>query len=397
MTARSQVGHMTATLPQMLADLETLVRCESPTADLDAVAKSADVVTELGTARLGLRPERITIEGRTHLRWRLGDAPSRVLLLGHHDTVWPIGSLGRHPFVVENGVVRGPGCFDMKAGLVMAFHAVAALSDPSGVTVLVTGDEETGLPTSRWLVEEEASGCAAALVLEASADGAALKTARKGVSLYGVEAHGRAAHAGLEPERGVNATVELAHQVIAVGALADTGRGTSVTPTVLTSGTTTNTVPEAGRFAVDVRVRDAAEQARVDRAMRALRPVSGGARLEISGGPNRPPLEHMASAELFARAVTLADRLGLATPVGAAVGGASDGNLTAGVGTPTLDGLGAVGGGAHADDEHVVVAELPGRTALLTALTDDLLADPPPRGRAYQLAGSVRPLEGDPS
>jgi glutamate carboxypeptidase len=397
MTDHSLVARMTAALPQMLADLETLVRCESPSADLDAVAASADVVTELGTARLGVRPERITIEGRTHLRWRLGDGPARVLLLGHHDTVWPIGSLGRHPFVVEYGVVRGPGCFDMKAGLVMAFHAVAALPDPSGVTVLVTGDEEMGSPTSRWLVEEEASGCAAALVLEASADGGALKTARKGVSLYGVEAYGRAAHAGLEPERGVNTTLELAHQVLAVGALADPGRGTSVTPTVLTSGTTTNTVPEAGRFTVDVRVRDAAEQARVDRAMRALRPVSDGARLEITGGPNRPPLEHEASAVLFARAVALADRLGLATPVGAAVGGASDGNLTAGVGTPTLDGLGAVGGGAHADDEHVIVDELPGRTALLTALTDDLLADPPPRDRAYQPAGNIRPPEGDPS
>jgi glutamate carboxypeptidase len=246
-------------------------------------------------------------------------------------------------------------------------------------------------------VEEEASGCAAALVLEASADGGALKTARKGVSLYEVEAYGRAAHAGLEPERGVNTTVELAHQVIAVGALADPGRGTSVTPTVLTSGTTTNTVPDVGRFAVDVRVRDTAEQARVDRAMRSLRPVSDGARLEITGGPNRPPLEHAASAVLFARAAALADRLGLAAPVGAAVGGASDGNFTAGVGTPTLDGLGAVGGGAHADDEHVVVGELPGRSALLAALTDDLLADPPPRGRAYEPAGHVRLFEGDPS
>ncbi|EPD69566.1 M20 family metallopeptidase [Streptomyces sp. HGB0020] len=397
MTQHALVAHMTATLPQILADLETLVRCESPSADLDAVATSADVVTELGTARLGVRPERITIEGRTHLRWRLGAGPARVLLLGHHDTVWPIGSLDRHPFVVEDGVVRGPGCFDMKAGLVMAFHAVAALPDPSGVTVLVTGDEEVGSPTSRRLVEEEASGCVAALVLEASADGGALKTARKGVSLYEVEAHGRAAHAGLEPESGVNATVELAHQVIAVGALADPGRGTSVTPTVLTSGTTTNTVPDVGRFAVDVRVRDTAEQARVDRAMRALRPVSDGARLEITGGPNRPPLEHAASAVLFARAAALADRLGLAAPVGAGVGGASDGNFTAGVGTPTLDGLGAVGGGAHADDEHVVVGELPSRSALLAALTDDLLADPPPRGRAYEPAGHVRPWEGDPS
>ncbi|BCL25307.1 glutamate carboxypeptidase [Streptomyces aurantiacus] len=389
------VTHMTAALPRILDDLAALVGRESPSADLDAVARSADVVAELGTARLGVRPERIVIEGRTHLRWRLGDAPSRVLLLGHHDTVWPIGSLARRPFSVDGGVVRGPGCFDMKAGLVMAFHAVAALPDPSGVTVLVTGDEELGSPTSRWLVEEEASDCAAALVLEASADGGALKTGRKGVSLYEVRVHGRAAHAGLEPERGVNATVELAHQVLAVNGLPDPRRGTSVTPTVLTSGSTTNTVPGSGRFAVDVRVRDAAEQSRVDRAMHALRPVLPDARVEITGGPNRPPLEPHASATLFARAVVLADRLGLPEPVGVAVGGASDGNFTAGVGTPTLDGLGAVGGGAHADDEHVIVAELPRRGALLAALADDLLADPPPRTGARDAAGPARTLEGD--
>ncbi|MFF6995882.1 M20 family metallopeptidase [Streptomyces sp. NPDC008313] len=388
------VAHMTEALPRMLADLETLVSCESPSADLDAVAASADVVAEVGTARLGVRPERIVIEGRTHLRWRLGDAPRRVLLLGHHDTVWPIGSLLSHPFSIVDGLIRGPGCFDMKAGLVMAFHAAAALPDPSGVTILVTGDEEMGSPTSRRLVEEEASGCAAALVLEASADGGALKTGRKGVSLYEVAVRGRAAHAGLEPERGVNATVELAHQVLAVSALPDPGRGTTVTPTLLTSGNTTNTVPDAGRFAVDVRVRDVAEQSRVDRAMRALRAVLPGSRLEIGGGPNRPPLERDASAALFARAVAVAGRLGMPEPVGVAVGGASDGNLTAGVGTPTLDGLGAVGGGAHADDEHVFVAELPRRSALLAALTADLLAGPPLTD-ARQATESSGPLQAD--
>ncbi|MEF9915434.1 MULTISPECIES: M20 family metallopeptidase [unclassified Streptomyces] len=387
------VAHMTEALPRMLADLETLINCESPSADLDAVAASADVVTEVGTARLGVRPERIVIEGRTHLRWRLGDAPRRVLLLGHHDTVWPIGSLLSHPFSIVDGLIRGPGCFDMKAGLVMAFHAAAALPDPSGVTILVTGDEEMGSPTSRRLVEEEASGCAAALVLEASADGGALKTGRKGVSLYEVAVRGRAAHAGLEPERGVNATVELAHQVLAVSALLDPERGTTVTPTLLTSGNTTNTVPDAGRFAVDVRIRDVAEQTRVDRAMRALRAVLPGSRLEIGGGPNRPPLERAASAALFARAVAVAGRLGLPEPVGAAVGGASDGNLTAGVGTPTLDGLGAVGGGAHADDERVFVAELPRRSALLAALTADLLKGPPLTD-ARQATESSGPLQG---
>lgn len=269
--------------------------------------------------------------------------------------------------------MRGPGCFDMKAGVVMAMHAVAALADRDGVTLLVTGDEEVGSPSSRRLIEDEAAGCTAALVLEAAADGGAVKTERKGVSLYEVRAHGRAAHAGLEPERGVNATVELAYQVLAVTMLADPERGTTVTPTLLSSGTTTNTVPATGGFAVDVRVPDAAEQLRIDDAMHALAPVLTGARVEVTGGPNRPPLDAKASAELFAHAATLAAELGLAPLSRASVGGGSDGNFTAGIGTPTLDGLGAVGGGAHAEDEHVLVDALPERTALLAALIGELL------------------------
>ncbi|RPE39198.1 glutamate carboxypeptidase [Streptomyces sp. Ag109_O5-1] len=366
-----------AALPGILADIKRLVACESPSSDLGAVARSADCVAELGAARLGAAPERIVLDGVTHLRWRFGPGPTRVLLLGHHDTVWPLGSLSTHPFNVSGGVLRGPGCFDMKAGLVMAMHAIAALPDPGGVTLLVTGDEEVGSPTSRELIETEASGCAAALVLEASADGGALKTERKGVSRYEVHVRGHAAHAGLEPERGVNAGTELAHQVLAVNALTDPTRGTTVVPTALSAGTTANTVPAYGRFDVDVRVRSEHEQTRLDTLIRALQPILPGADLEITGGPNRPPLEAGASADLFVRAARLADRLGLKALTSAAVGGASDGNFTAGVGTPTLDGLGAVGGGAHADDEHVLVDELPGRTALLTALLADLLVTTP--------------------
>jgi glutamate carboxypeptidase len=366
------VSRMAAVLPAMLADIEALVRCESPSADLSAVASSADLVARLGTERLGVAPERVVIDGRSHLRWRLSAGASRVLLLCHHDTVWPLGSLSRRPFEIADGVLRGPGCFDMKAGIVLALHAVAGLADRSGVTILVTGDEEIGSPTSRALIEAEAVDCAAALVLEASADGGALKTERKGVSLYELRAYGKAAHAGLEPERGVNASLEVAHQLFAVATIGDPSRGTTVTPTLMSAGTTTNTVPAAGQFAVDVRVRDTAEQRRVDAAMRALRPVLDGARLEVTGGPNRPPLETAASAALFARAATLATALGLPPLTRAAVGGGSDGNLTAGVGTPTLDGLGAVGGGAHADDEHVLIADLPPRAALLAALIADL-------------------------
>ncbi|MDN5851602.1 MAG: M20 family metallopeptidase [Actinomycetia bacterium] len=355
----------------MLDDIERLVCCESPSADRDAVARSAEVVADIGSRLLGVPPERIVYDGRTHLRWRFGDGP-RVLVLGHHDTVWPIGSLSTHPYEVRDGVLRGPGCFDMLAGVVMALHAIAALDDRNGVTLLVTGDEEIGSPTSQSLIEDEARGCAAALVLEASADGGALKTERKGVSLYDVHVIGRAAHAGLEPERGVSATVEAAQQVLATAVLGDVAAGTTVTPTVLSAGTTTNTVAAEARFAVDVRVRTAAEQDRVDGAMQALAPSLEGARIDVGGGPNRPPLSADASGALFARAVRLAERLGIDAPTSAAVGGASDGNFTAGVGTPTLDGLGAVGGGAHADDEHVVVAELAPRTALLAALIDDV-------------------------
>jgi glutamate carboxypeptidase len=371
----SLVRDLRAALPALLAEIETLVRAESPSADLAAVARSADVVAGIGARRLGVAPDRIVVSGHTHLRWRLGDGPDRVLLLGHHDTVWPLGTLATHPWSTAGGRLRGPGCFDMKAGVVMALHAAAAaVARGAAVTVLITGDEEIGSPSSQALIEQEAAGVRAALVLEPSADGGALKTARKGAGFYRVRITGRAAHAGLEPERGVNAGVELAHQILAVHRLGDPDLGTTVTPTAVSAGTTTNTVPAAAEFAVDVRVRDEAEQHRVAAALAGLRPVLGGARLVVEGGGNRPPLTAAASAGLFARAVALADRLGLAPLRGASVGGASDGNFTAGVGVPTLDGLGAVGGGAHADDEHVLIDALPDRTALVTALVLDVLS-----------------------
>jgi glutamate carboxypeptidase len=368
------VALMTARLPQILDDVAALVTCESPSADLAAVTASGDAVASVGSRLLGAKPDRVVVDGRPHLRWRTGAGQQRVILLGHHDTVWPVGSLQAHPLSLSGGVLRGPGCFDMKTGLVMALHAVAVLGVPGGLTILATSDEEVGSPTSRGLIETEAAGCRAALVLEAAADGGAIKTERKGTSIYHVRVGGRAAHAGLEPEKGVNATVELAHQVLAVSALADAGRGTTVTPTVAAAGTTTNTVPAGGEFAVDVRMWDVAEQQRVDGAIRALTPAIAGAALEVDGGPNRPPLSAAASGALFERAGLLAARLGLPPLARAAVGGASDGNFTAGVGIPTLDGLGAVGGGAHADHEHVLIDQIPGRTALLAALIDDLLA-----------------------
>lgn len=362
-------------LPEMLADIEALVTAESPTGDPAAVAKCAELVAALGTRLTGAPPERLTVGGRTHLRWRFG-AGERVLLLGHFDTVWPVGSLIGHPYAVTDGRLTGPGCFDMKAGLVLLFHALALLEELDGVTVLATSDEEVGSLTSRALIEDAARHSAAVLVLEAGEDGA-VKTSRKGVSTYDVDITGRAAHAGLDPHRGVNASVELAHQILRITELGDPRAGTTVTPTVASSGTTRNTVPDTARLLVDVRAWTAEEQRRVDDGMRALAPGIDDAVIEVRGGPERPPLQPEVSAELFDRARRLAAGLGYSPLRGVAVGGGSDGNLTAGVGTPTLDGLGAVGGGAHADDEHVIVAELPARAALVAELVRELLGERP--------------------
>jgi glutamate carboxypeptidase len=363
----------------MLADLEELVLHESFSADHAAVARSAEAVGALGRRLLGTGPETIVIDGVTHLRWVFGTP--RVLLVGHHDTVWPIGSLQDHPWSVADGIARGPGVLDMKAGLVQMFHALASLPSPDGVCVLINGDEEVGSATSRELIEESARGCAAAFVLEAAADEeGALKTARKGTSRYEVVVRGRAAHAGQEPHRGVNAAVEAAHQVLSIAAFgASMGAvgGThsvlgsaTVTPTLLSAGSARNTVPALARVSVDVRVPTSAAQDRVDELMRGLTARTPGARLEVLGGRQRPPLEPESSGELFALACRLAAELGEQPLRGAAVGGASDGNYTAAAGCPTLDGLGAVGAGAHADSEYVEIARMVPRARLLARLIE---------------------------
>jgi glutamate carboxypeptidase len=353
---------------QILDDVATLVSCESPSNDLGAVAACAELVGDLGQELIGITPLVHEIQGRRHLLWR-GGGPTQVLLVGHCDTVWPMGTLDRWPFSVDGDRATGPGVFDMKAGLAQLFHALAALDDLTGVTVLVTADEEIGSPTSRALIEAEATGARAALVLEASAAGA-LKTARKGISMYRMQVHGKASHAGLEPEAGINATIEAAHQVLAIDALGASAVGTTVTPTVLHSGRTMNTIPDLAEISVDVRAGDPAEQRRVDEAMRGLLPALPGARLDLTGEINRPPLDGAASAGLFALARSLAEGMGLPPLRDAAVGGASDGNFTAGVGTPTLDGLGAVGDHAHAEGEWASVAAMADRAALVAALVD---------------------------
>lgn len=346
----------------MVDDLAALVEVESPSADVAATTACADVLAALGTERVGVAPERHDAGGHPALVWRLG-GPTRVLLVGHFDTVWPMGTLAELPFAVKDGRATGPGVFDMKAGIVQGLHALATLDDLDGITVLLTSDEETGSLGSRPLIEAEARGARAALVLEPSADGA-LKTARKGVGMYAIDVRGRAAHAGLEPEKGVNALIELAHQVLALESIARPGIGTTVTPTVSRAGTVTNVVPEEARVDIDVRCSTPDEQARVDAAMHARTAVLPGAGVRVTGAPNRPPMPASSSQELFELARSLAPF----PLLGVEVGGGSDGNFTAGVGTPTLDGLGAVGDGAHARHEWTDVDAMPVRAKLLADL-----------------------------
>lgn len=375
--ARAAVREAQLGLPTMLEDSRVLIGTESPSSDLAAVVRSAEAVRMLVDRQLDISAEVVEREGVAHVRYR--PASPRVMLLAHHDTVWPLGTLDAIPFGVHDDTMRGPGCLDMKVGLVQAVHALAILRNQLGddglgaVELLVTGDEECGSTTSRSLIEADARGMLAALVLEAAADGGALKVARKGAAVYRLDVVGRAAHAGLDPEAGVNAGLELAHQALAVERLGDPASQTTVTPTMMTAGTTANTVPAHASLHIDVRTWSTGEQERVDRDLRLLEPVLPGAELLIDGAPGRPPFERTASEDLFRRWNLAAERCGYDEVGGVAVGGASDGNFTAGIGLPTLDGLGAVGGGAHAADEHVEVSRIPARTAVLATLIADLL------------------------
>lgn len=351
----------------MVADLESLVTVESPSRDPEALRASAETLAAVIEHRLGSRPTLVASEAGPHVWWSGGGEP-RVLLVGHHDTVFPTGTLTRRPFRIDGDTATGPGVFDMKAGIVQAVHAVASLADHSGVEILITADEEVGSGSSRSLIEERARACGAVLVLEPSADGGALKTARKGTGTYDIRIHGRAAHAGLEPEKGVNALVEAANQVLVIDTLGAPSEGTTVTPTLASVGTADNVVPAEARVVVDVRVVRDDERARVDAAMRSLRPVHPEAVIEVGGGFNRPPMPPEASEWLFPLACEVADEANLGSLSGVFVGGGSDGNFTAAIGVATLDGLGAVGGGAHADTEWVDLAAMPGRAQLLAGL-----------------------------
>ena len=354
--------------------LRVLVCEETPSRDVPALRAGVETLAAMVRDSLGREPRILELDGGVPAL--LGEAPARpsVLLLCHLDTVWPRGTLADFPFTEDGERASGPGVFDMKAGLVIGLDAAERTLARDHVTLLVTCDEEVGSGASRELLERTATGAAAVLVLEGGAPGGAVKHARKGVSIYDLRIQGVAAHAGLEPEVGVNATVELAHLVLDLERLADPDLGTTVTPTGAVSGTTTNTVPAQARLSADVRAWSATELARIDAAIRARVPAVPGATVAVLGGVNRLPLESAHSAELLAMAREVAAEHGLGPVPSAAVGGGSDGNLTAALGIPTLDGLGAVGGGAHSRTEWVDLASMGSRAELLARLVERIVS-----------------------
>jgi glutamate carboxypeptidase len=371
---------MDGTLPQppdrpaMLAALERLVDVESPSPDKAACDACADQVAALFNAMTGgtvvrhRRPDR-----GDHLEIRMGPAAGQpVVVLCHHDTVWPRGTLGRLPFRADGNRVTGPGTYDMKAGIVEAAFALSVARPRRPVVVLSTSDEEIGSGSSRELIEQTARPAAAVLVLEPATSGGAIKTARKGIADFVLEVEGRAAHAGVEQEKGVSAIEELAHQVLALKALADPPRGTTINIGVVEGGTRPNVIPAQARAEIDVRFSSRAEADRVVAAIESLQPRLAGAQLRITGGVDRPPLERSEGVvRLASTAQGIAKEMGFSLAE-SATGGGSDGNFTAALGIPTLDGLGPDGGGAHADSEHLLVDSWLRRTELLRRLIESL-------------------------
>jgi glutamate carboxypeptidase len=355
-----------------LADLQSLVECESPSEDLSACQAVVELAVEISNQRLSTAGKILQVEGRPVFWW--GAANPKVVLLAHLDTVWPIGSF-LPLWSIAGDVIRGPGVFDMKAGFLQAIYALREIPGvQDNVALVATTDEELGSQTSREFIKKVAAQSQAVLVLEAALEGK-VKTARKGTAMYQICVQGRASHAGLEPEKGINATTEMAHQILKIIEMENPDLGTTVVPTVLKSGTTTNTVPAEATLDIDIRSFFAGELLRVDTAIQALQPIHSGASLTITGGINRPPLEFSSTQELYAKLEAVADSIGQA-PIGhASVGGASDGNFAAAAGAKVLDGLGAIGSGAHAPSEQVLLSSIQDRIALLTAFIKELIRE----------------------
>jgi glutamate carboxypeptidase len=365
--------------PRLLDRIRQLVSLESPSDDKRAVDGCVDAVAEMAAA-LGWRVRRHrqrAFGDLLELRFvasgamKKKDAP--LMLLGHLDTVWPLGTLAKMPFRIGDGRAWGPGTLDMKAGVAMAMTAVEILRTIGGehrpIVMLLNSDEEVGSPVSRPITEKLARECAAVFVLEpAQGLAGAYKTARKGVGDYTVRVKGVAAHAGVDFERGHSAIGELAHQLETIRTFTELNRGLTVNPGVIRGGTRTNVIAAEAEAEVDVRIARAKDAARIDRRFRRLRVRDRGCVLAVEGGMNRPPMERSrATVALFRRAQKLAEGLGFRLEE-AATGGGSDGNFTAAMGVPTLDGMGAVGEGAHASHESVLLKDLAPRTALLAEM-----------------------------
>lgn len=367
------LNYTTAHSAWMRETIDALVRLESPSTDKTAVDICGAELSARLTA-LGGRVDRLVREKRgDHLRAEFGGTGPRVLLLGHFDTVWPVGQLARMPLHEEDGRLYGPGVFDMKAGIAMAMlatravHEVAPESAPR-IVMLWTTDEEIGSLTSRAAIEEEARRSDAVLVLEPALPGGAVKTRRKGCGDFQLIVHGVSAHAGIDPGKGASAIHELAHQIVAVQDLQDVELGISINVGVIAGGSRTNVVADHASAAIDVRVPTMADGDRIEARLRGLTPKLKGTRLELTGGISRPPLERSAGVvRLLELARQAAGELGRDLGEGG-TGGGSDGNFTAALGVPTLDGLGACGDGAHALHEHVLLDDLTWRAALVAAL-----------------------------
>jgi glutamate carboxypeptidase len=368
---------LTPRLPQMLTVLRTFVLAESPSLEKAPADRCCAIIATEWRKR-GAQVERLPQKHRgDHLRITWQPQKSRtsgqLLVLGHYDTVYASGTLAKMPFRISPAKVYGPGTFDMKAGVVQALFALEALQQNKTplrkrIVFLWTSDEEIGSNSSRKLIEAEARRSDAVFVLEPSlGPRGLLKTARKGVGEAEIIVHGRASHAGLAPQEGVNAVHELAQQIARFQKWNDPRRGISVNTDIIEGGTRVNVIAERARAVIDLRALRLADMRQLEKRLRALRPLTRGAHLEIRGGFNRAPMERKVSAALFSRAKSLAAQMGLS--IGECVaGGGSDGNLTAALGVPTLDGLGAVGDGAHSAHEHIIAKTMPQRAALLAAL-----------------------------
>jgi glutamate carboxypeptidase len=373
---REVTGHRS----RMLAMIADLVRAESPTEDRPAVNRCVSLLESWIKAAGGRSKRSKQKAAGDLLIGRFGPVRSQVkplMLLGHLDTVWPLGTLNKMPFRVRGGRAWGPGVLDMKAGVVMALGALHILLKADQlnrpILFLLNSDEETGSECSRALTESLARTCEAVFVLEpAQGIPGAYKTARKGVARYRLDVHGMAAHSGVDFARGHSAVLELGRQIERASAFTNPARGITVNAGVIGGGTRSNVVPAEAWAEFDVRIGRAVDAARVDRQFRALRPFDRKCSLEVIGGINRPPMERTpGTVTLFRRAATIANGLGFELQE-AATGGGSDGNFTSALGIPTLDGMGAVGEGAHADHESILLDALVPRTALLAAMIGGL-------------------------